>query len=251
MFVHEPKIREEALRLVAVGVNDCEVARRLGIARTTVRDWRRPTYVPKGLRHGAVTCPRCWTPCVPIAVTAEDYAELLGLYLGDGHISQMARTQRLRLFLDAKYPTIVSDAAALLQRALPYNRVGHQIRHNGSMVELFVYHRHLACLLPQHAAGKKHLRSLALESWQAALVAAAPWRFIRGCIRSDGCVFINRTGPYEYLSYGFANYSHDLLELLESTCLSVGLRPRLSTRAIRLNRREDVARLLEHVGRKT
>jgi len=114
----------------------------------------------------------------------------------------MARIQRLRLFLDAKYATM-------------------------------------------------HLRSLALESWQAELVAAAPWRFIRGCIRSDGCVFINRTGPYEYLSYGCANYSQDLLELLESTCLSVGLRPRRSTRAIRLNRRVDVARLLEYVGRKT
>jgi len=43
--VHGPEIREEALRLVAAGVNDCEIARRLGVVRTTVRDWRRPRYI--------------------------------------------------------------------------------------------------------------------------------------------------------------------------------------------------------------
>ena len=41
--MHGPEIRAEALQLVAAGVNDCEIARRLGIARTTVRDWRRIT----------------------------------------------------------------------------------------------------------------------------------------------------------------------------------------------------------------
>jgi hypothetical protein len=72
-----------------------------------------------------------------------------------------------------------------------------------------------------------------------------------GCIRSDGCVFINRTGRYEYLSYGFSNHSSHILDLVESTCLAQGLKPRRYARAIRLNRREDVARLVEHVGLKS
>jgi DNA-binding NarL/FixJ family response regulator len=52
MFVHGAEIREEALRLVAVGMNDCEIGRRLGIPRSTVRDGARPrvlrqlAYVP-------------------------------------------------------------------------------------------------------------------------------------------------------------------------------------------------------------
>jgi hypothetical protein len=33
---------------------------------------------------------------------AGDYAELLATYLGDGHISTLARTERLRIFLDMK-----------------------------------------------------------------------------------------------------------------------------------------------------
>ena len=32
-------------------------------------------------------CPRCWRPMRRLAFSAADYAELLGLYLGDGHIS--------------------------------------------------------------------------------------------------------------------------------------------------------------------
>jgi hypothetical protein len=115
--VHGPAIRKEALRLVAAGVNDCAVARRLGIARTTVRDWRRPRYVAH-----LVTCPRCGGRLRPLAFSDPDYAELLGLYLGDGHVSQLARTQSLRISLDARYPVIVDDTEALLHRCFPNHR---------------------------------------------------------------------------------------------------------------------------------
>jgi hypothetical protein len=239
-------MRKLALMLVEQGVNDCEIARRLSVPRTTVRDWRRPTYVPRRGR-----CSRCWQRTRRLVFTDEDYAELLGLYLGDGHISQLARTQRLRLFLDARYRTIVEQTDALLRRCFPQNPVGSVLFHDGAEVVLHVYCGHLSCLFPQHGPGKKHDRAILLERWQQTLVNAAPWAFLRGCIRSDGCVFVNRSGPYEYLSYGFANHSSDILDLVEATCLAQGMRPRRYERAIRLNRREDVARLLEHVGVKS
>ena len=100
-------------------------------------------------------------------------------------------------------------------------------------------------------AGKKHHRRIVLEPWQERRVAVAPWEFLRGCIRSDGCAFINRTGPYEYLSYAFANHSSDIVDLFERTCRGLGLRPRRYARCIRLNRREDVAGLVMHIGTKT
>ena len=81
--------------------------------------------------------------------------------------------------------------------------------------------------------------------------SAAPWSLIRGLIRSDGCIFTNRTGRYEYLSHQFRNHSRDLLELFAATCESVGLRPRLAGQSVRLNRREDVARLIAHGVTKT
>ena len=59
----------------------------------------------------------------------------------------------------------------------------------------------------------KHLRPIRPELWQWAIIAAAPWPFIRGCIRTDGCVFINETGKYEYLAYHFTNMSRDIAQL--------------------------------------
>ena len=242
------EIRNQALELAAAGVNDCEIVRRLGVPRTTVRDWRNPRYVAKRTAPGL--CPRCWRPGSPVVFDAGDYAELLGIYLGDGCISAGARTERLRVFLDAKYPVIVAETQALLERCFPENRVGRGTRHDGRMAVLSVYTRHLSCLFPQHGPGKKHERPIVLEPWQERKCAQAPWRLLRGLIRTDGCVFVNRTGPYEYLAYAFCNMSQEVLDLFERTCIELGLRPRRTARDVRLNRREDVALMLEHVGRK-
>jgi hypothetical protein len=186
----------------------------------------------------------------PIRAGSSEYAELLGLYLGDGCIATAGRVQRLRLSLDARYSTVLHEIEGLLRRCFPRNRVARVRADEGSTVVLSVYHSHLSCLLPQHGPGCKHERRIELEPWQAEHVRRSPWTFLRGCIRTDGCVFVNRTGRYEYLSYEFRNYSQDILVIFASTCESVGLRPRRYSERVRLYRRDDVARLLEHVGTK-
>jgi hypothetical protein len=241
--MHPPATRTAALALVAAGHNDAEVGRRLGVPRRTVRDWR--------LRPAAVrpACLRCWRPTAPVVLTSPDYAELLGLYLGDGHITDMPRTQRLRIFLDAKYPGIVTAAAALLSRCLPANRA--RLGSGGAtMAVVSTHHRHLGCLLPQHGPGKKHERVLVFEPWQRAHVEAAPWAFLRGCIHSDGCSFMNRFDRYAYLSYEFRNRSEDIKGLFTETCDAVGVRYRINNDRVRICQRPSVALLQEHVGLK-
>jgi hypothetical protein len=206
--------------------------------------------VPRVASRASATCPHCRRRSSRILLDDADYAELLGMYLGDGHITRLARTERLRIALDAAHPRIVEDTRALLTRAFPDNRVNSVLADGGHTVVLHVYNVHLSCYFPQAGPGKKHLRRMSFAPWQREHLAAAPWAFLRGCIRSDGCVFINRTGPYEYLSYGFYNLSREILDLFVETCHSLGLRPCVYAKAVRLNRREDVARLLEHVGRK-
>ena len=163
-------------------------------------------------------------------------------------VGRLGRTG-LRIALDARYPGIVDDTRSLLSRSFPGNRAGGQIAGGSTAVRLD-HHRHLACLLPQHGPGKKHERRIALESWQRAQVSTAPWAFIRGCIRSDGCAYLNRTGRYEYLSYGFHNHSADILDLFESVCHEVGLDCRRTVHDVRIYRRASVARMLEEVGTK-
>jgi hypothetical protein len=242
MFVQSVAVRQSALALIAAGVNDCEIARRLGIPRATVRDWRRPRYVPKGRD----VCWRCWRSSRPVRFEPSDYAELLGLYLGDGYIAALPRTERLRIFLDARYPVVVDEAEAVLRRCFPGNRVTRLTR--PSMVVLWVYHGHLSCLFPQHGPGKKHERPIVLEPWQRAIVAAEPWPFLRGCVRSDGCVFVNRTGKYEYVSYCFDNLSSDIRGLFVDACRLVGIQCRAAGTSVRIYRRASVELMLEHVG---
>jgi hypothetical protein len=196
MFVHAATLHQAALALIAEGVNDCEVSRRLGVPRTTVRDWRNPRYVPKPRE----VCWRCWRPTRAMLFSDADYAELLGLYLGDGYVCALPR------------------------------------------------HSHLSCLFPQHGAGKKHERSIVLEPWQQSLLEAEPWAFLRGCIRSDGCVYINRTGKYEYLSYCFDNLSSDIRRLFVDACHRVGVECRPAGTSVRVYRRASVGLMLQHVG---
>jgi hypothetical protein len=247
MFVHGPAIRTQALALAAAGVNDCEIARRLGVARTTVRDWRRKPYEKS---RDTATCPRCGKSSRPMSFATGDYAELLGIYLGDGCISQQGRTWQLRVSLDTRHSFILGEIECLLRRCFPEHKVGRATAHDGRCSIPWVYSSHLPCLFPQHGPGKKHERSIVLEPWQAELVDASPWRFLRGCIWTDGCSFVNRTGPHEYLSYDFANWSHDILDLFAHAADLVGVEYRRYDRSIRVYRRASVALMEDHVGLK-
>lgn len=157
---------------------------------------------------------------------------------------------RLRIALDPRYPGIIADTKELLGRGFPESSVGETRADRGATVVVSVYSSHLPCLFPQHGAGKKHERRIVLEPWQEQCVNKAPWRFIRGCIRSDGCSFVNVTGPYRYLSYDFCNYSEDILELFVAACERVGVEHRRTARRVRVNRRRSVALMTEHVGLK-
>src|SRR3954469_14436144 len=125
--------RTAALALSAAGHDDADVGRRLGVPRRTVRDWRT------GTARARPACLRCWQPTRPVVMTSADYAELLGLYLGDGHISRTSRTYRVRIALDARYPGIVGDTRSLLARCFPGNRVGGLIADGGSTAVVWVY----------------------------------------------------------------------------------------------------------------
>jgi len=86
---------EAALELIDPGVNDCEIGRRLGISRVTIRGWRTAraagsggrTTAWTGKRHGAAPCFRC-AGTAPFDLKA--YAYLLGIYLRDWDVDALS-----------------------------------------------------------------------------------------------------------------------------------------------------------------
>src|SRR5690349_21233945 len=171
--MRSPEIHREVQQLAARGWPDREIAEWLDVPRRTVSDLRR--------RPSGAVCPRCWRRVRDIRWNPPVYAELLGFYLGDGHICRAGRTERLRVSCDARYPHIVDRVCALLRAQLAGNCVGCVDADDGGTVVVSAYCSHLSCLFPQHGAGKKHERRIALEAWQQVCVEGWPWEFMRGC----------------------------------------------------------------------
>jgi len=170
------EIRAAVLARAASGENDSSIARALGLPRATVRGMRRRAATVRPV------CPRCWRRCREAVVPEDAYAEVLGLYLGDGCISRLARTFRLRLSLDSKYPELVAASRASIARVLPVNRVSTHREDGGNTTILTTHSGHLPCLFPQHGPGKKHHRLIALEGWQRDICLREPFALLRGTV---------------------------------------------------------------------
>jgi hypothetical protein len=255
--VHSPEAVERALDLAAAGVNSCEISRRLGIPRSTIVAWRHGR-VPQRARLGHTgACLRCAGYRFPVPrVTDYAYSYLLGLYLGDGHISHHPRgVFRLRIYLDRRYPAIVQECAAALAILVPGNVVSVTSRRRESLAIPGAYSRHWPCLFSQHGRGPKHTRSIELEEWQREIADRYPWRLLRGLIHSDGCRFINTIKhpkkTYRYPRYNFTNRSRDIRDLFCEYCDKVGVEWRQMNRwNISVARRESVALMDRAVGPK-
>ena len=102
---------DRACELLATGLSDGEIGRRLGIPRRTVNGWRR---VPRRRRTFALVDP-AWRPPDHRA-----YCYALGLYLGDGHIAFSRRgAPFMRISMDTSYPGIVAQAVLALKATFP------------------------------------------------------------------------------------------------------------------------------------
>src|SRR4051812_8418635 len=101
---HPPSTVAAALELHASGLPATEVGRALGVGAQTVRQWSRG-----GTRASlrARACQRCGALHDFASLPAAAYAYLLGVYLGDGHVSRQRRSFLLRISCDVAYPGIL------------------------------------------------------------------------------------------------------------------------------------------------
>ena len=236
--------------LIDQGLNDCEVARRSGIPRSTIREWRhRPSAsrTPKG-------CGECGHPQHdPQALPRAAYSYLLGLYLGDGYIVHTRRgVYWLRVFLDLRYPGIIESCADAMQAVIG-KKPG--MAYTPGCVAVNTHSKQWPCLFPQHGPGPKHLRPIELVEWQQAIVAEHPEALLRGLVHSDGCRHTNRVTVrgkrYAYPRYNFTNASDDIRQIFCDACDAIGVEwRRMNARNISVARRASVARLDEFIGPK-
>jgi hypothetical protein len=245
-----------ALLLSGLDVLDRENALICGVSVRTIRHWRY------GSRRGELTergprgprCPRCDGRSTDTTA----YAYLLGLYLGDGHITLGRRgVYVLSIYCGDDWPGLANAAEHAMTRVMPTSGVFRVAKIGCHAIKSTS--KHWPCLFPQHGPGRKHERRIELESWQQAIVTEHPGDFARGLFHSDGYRGINRVRRtwagrhrwYEYPRYLFVNHSADILRLCGGTLDRLGVDWRFSKpTTISVARRDAVARLDEFVGPK-
>jgi hypothetical protein len=258
MHQHDPATRDTALVLLSRGMANREVAEHLGVPRGTVGWWLHQHRRAHGLvvdRRGS--CARCRGE-VP---ETTQYAYLLGLYLGDGHIVSGPRLRRLGITCCDTWPGLITATEDAIRAVLPDRRVTRYQKEG--CTEVRCCSSHWPCLFPQHGPGRKHERRIVLEPWQQDIVGARPWEFLRGLFHSDGCRVTNwtvrtvagRPKRYEYPRYLFTNKSDDIRDLCTAALTSVGVRWSVLARGgdpfvVSVARRACVARMDAHVGAK-
>ena len=243
--MHPLGIRRRAMAMLARGASVNATSIQLGISRAAIRDWRDRGIERRGdaPRRGSLPGP--------------EYAALLGFYLGDGCLSQAARTTVLRVSCDRGYPGIMDDVENCI-RAVHSDRPVHRVRAPGVIVVQNSWQQWPE-LFPQHGPGRKHDRPIVLADWQDEIVAAYPWDFLRGLLHSDGArvnnwatrVVAGERRRYDYPRWQFVNASEDILGLCTRSLDRVGVPWRRSgPRTVSVSTRAGVAALDEHVGLK-
>jgi hypothetical protein len=246
-----PKEVATVLELVQADLNDCQIARRTGIPRGTIRDWRRgrvPNFerAPGDGRFGR-PCTVCGGQ--PLALPQWPYTYLLGLYLGDGCLAAHPRgVYRLRISCASAYPELIRLCERAVTQVLPVkvNRVAKQ-----GCFEVYSYSKHWICLFPQHGPGRKHERKIELAGWQQDLVDLDPRPLLRGLLHSDGCRVLNWVNGTPYPRYHFSNVSPDIRAIFGRACDALGIEWRPHNRwSLSVARRGSVALLDGFVGPK-
>ena len=249
--MYDAAVRKAALAQIPAGASLRSVSLSSGVNRSTLREWRDHGPRPK-LREKA--CSRCLGE---MPQPTDSYVYLLGLYLGDGCISEAARTTALRIVCADSWPRLADACASALE--VVSGRKSYRVAHQGCH-EILALWQHWPCLFPQHGRGRKHERLIELADWQCELVVQDPRPLIRGLIHSDGCRLTNwterRVGDtvkrYEYPRYFFTNVSRDILNIFTDSLDQLDI-PWKQNRwnSISIARREAVAALDEFVGPKS
>ncbi len=238
--------------MMAEGLSDYEIGRRLDVSRSTIQNWRHRDTPPRGCEPE----PHTYRP-----EHRATYAYLLGSYLGDGVIWRSGnRSWRLSITCDALYPKIVEEVAAAVGRCFPRSNVCVNEKSGAGAYVVCASSGLLELAFPQHGPGRKHRRTIRLAPWQAEITREHPEMLLRGLIHSDGSRSINRfktelpsgrVAEYAYPRYFFTNHSADIRRIFCEHCDLIGVRwTQSNPRNISISHRDSVALLDSFIGPK-
>jgi hypothetical protein len=246
---HSRDVVETVRRMAKEGLTASAIARRTGVARSTIREWSaNPARAPLGRRHVSLWSAgirRDGRPGRRLRVRARDVPRR--------RIDRPARPRGLPAASDTRQPI-----PANRRRMPPTHRECHAraacervstARRERVRRELLLE----ALAVPPASAqfGPQALGPIRLEAWQDRIVAAHADQLVRGFIHSDGTRHLNRVNGRQYPRYMFTNQSADIREIFSRACDRLGVRWTQSYwKTISIARAQSVELLDSFVGPK-
>jgi hypothetical protein len=164
------------LSLLATGASDYEIARRTGIPRSTVLNWRHGK-IPGNPDSDGGRCDRCGgREHPPDELPVAPYAYLLGQYLGDGCLFRVGKAGfALRISSDSAYPGIIRECCQAIEAVR--GRRPYVYRYPDKRLSTITsYWRSWPCLFPQHGVnGHRFLPSCGRRFSPPAAVFSPRW----------------------------------------------------------------------------
>ena len=142
---------------LAEGVSQRQIARDLNVDHTTIAYWIKNGFSSGTRNFKSNSDEEIYNICKKYSA---EYSYILGSYLGDGHITKMPRTYKLRIFNDAKYDNIIEDQSQALSVLFPENVIRQHKQLHSNCVEVIIHNKELPRFFPQHDSGKKHDRDV-------------------------------------------------------------------------------------------
>ena len=159
-FMYPSATVELAKLLSGLGTLDRENAEICGVSIESVRHWRRGSRRRSGQvrRSEVARCPRCHARVLDESA----YSNLLGLYLGDGHITKGRRdVYALSIKCCDAWPGLRDQARMALSAVMPTSRVFCVARIG--CTEIKSTSKHWPCLFPQHGPGANTIAKSSLS----------------------------------------------------------------------------------------
>lgn len=207
--------------LFTEGLNRCQISRQTNIPLSTLRKWLNHDDFNLRDDRNAVKI----TDIINDKIRREAYSFCLGIYLCDGYIvqSKQHRVPNITFYNDYQYPINTREWCDKIQIIFPENKVNCKKKPSSNCVIVKVYNNCIWDLFPQHGKGKKHDRKLILEDWQKEIIKEFPEEFIKACVQSDGCIYIQKVSNRQYHRHNFINKSEDIIDFFLWALSLVGI----------------------------
>ncbi|MDO8481714.1 MAG: LAGLIDADG family homing endonuclease [bacterium] len=169
-----------------------------------------------------------------------DFAELIGVLLGDGHLQKFPRTERLLIFSNTNNPGFIGRYTELVEKLFKKKTYVYK-QSDQNCMRISLYQKCISERLGIPTGARKSL-SIKVPKWildNRRYVV----RYLRGLYEAEGSLSHHEPTCTHKLS--FSNMNASMLENVYSLMSGLGFHPHRDAKRVQLSRKEEVRQAVE------